>query len=118
MHKPVLSKSAITTNLTRSLLEDALAVMVVGFVVLGVGGLVYKMLRPDGWVSNWLQRLWDQSPSLVWLAGFLCAILVIAGKHIYHRNARGSSARGNAIAYAFLALGLFFFFKLLVTGAL
>ena len=57
MNRPVLNKSTNTTNLTRNLMEDALAVMVVGFVVLGVGGLIYKMLSPEGWVSNWLERL-------------------------------------------------------------
>jgi hypothetical protein len=102
----------------RSALEDGVAVAVVGLVVLGVGGLVFKLLNPEGWLSDWLGRLWDRSPGLVWLAGFAGAAVVIFGKHVYDRNPRGDSARGNLVVYAFLALGLFFFFKLIVTGSL
>jgi hypothetical protein len=105
-------------QMLRSGMEDAVAVAVVGLVVLGVGGLVYKLLNPDGWLSDWLGRLWDKSPGLVWVVGFVGATAVIAGKHFYDRNPRGNSTRGNLVVYAFLALGLFFFFKLVVIGSL
>jgi len=99
------------------LFEDVLAVGVVGFVVLGVGGLIYKLLSPEGWVSGWLDHLWAKSLGLVWLAGFGGAILVIALKPRYDRTPHGSG-RGNPVVYAFLALGLFFFFKPVITGTL
>jgi hypothetical protein len=102
----------------RSGLEDAVAVAVVGLVVMGVGGLVYKLLNPDGWLTDWLGRLWEKSPGLVWLVGFVGAVVVIGGKHVYDRNPPGNTTRGNLLVYAFMALGLFFFFKLVVTGAL
>jgi len=102
----------------RSGLEDAVAVAVVGLVVLGIGGLVYKLLNPDGWLSDWLGTLWAKSPALVWLVGFAGAAVVIFGKHAYDRGPGGESSRGNLVVYAFLALGLFFFFKLIVTGSL
>jgi hypothetical protein len=105
-------------QMLRSGMEDAVAVAVVGLVVLGVGGLVYKLLNPGGWLSEWLGRLWDKSPGLVWVVGFAGAAVVILGKHVYDRNPRGNSARGNLAVYAFLALGLFFFFKLIVIGSL
>ncbi len=105
-------------QMLRSGMEDAVAVAVVGLVVLGVGGLVYKLLNPGGWLSDWLGRLWDKSPGLVWVVGFAGAAVVILGKHLYDRNPRGNSARGNLVVYAFLALGLFFFFKLIVIGSL
>lgn len=105
-------------QMLRSGTEDAVAVAVVGLVVLGVGGLVYKLLNPDGWVSDWLGRLWDKSPGLVWIVGFVGAAVVIVGKHLYDRNPQGNSTRGNLLVYAFLALGLFFFFKLIVIGSL
>jgi hypothetical protein len=106
------------SHMLRSGLEDAVAVAVVVLVVLGIGGLVYKLLNPDGWLSDWLGRLWAKSPGLVWLVGFVGAAVVIFGKHAYDRNPRADSARGNLVVYAFLALGLFFFFKLIVTGSL
>jgi hypothetical protein len=105
-------------QILRGALEDSLAVAVVGLVVLGVGGLVYKLLSPQGWLTGWLGELWNSSPGLVWLVAFGGAIAVILGKHFYDRNPHGRSNRGNLIVYGFLALGLFFFFKLIVSGSL
>jgi hypothetical protein len=100
-----------------SVLEDALALGVVGFAMLGVGGVVYKALSPDGWVSAALTTLWDKSPGLLWLAAFSIAAVTLVVKHHYDRDPRLTS-RGNLFAYAFVAMGLFFFFKLLITGSM
>jgi hypothetical protein len=100
-----------------SLLEDAFAVAMVGLTLLGVAGIIYKSFRPEGWISGVLDSLWQKSPGLVWMAGLGAAALIILVKHYYDRSP-SSSRSGNFIAYAFVALGLFFFFKLIVTGAL
>jgi len=99
------------------MIEDAVSIGVVGLVVLGVGGLLYKALKPEGWITTALGHLWDRSPGLVWLAGFGIAAVTLVSKHYLDRGTQRSS-RGNLLVYAFLALGLFFFFKLLVTGNL
>jgi hypothetical protein len=104
-------------QLLSSVLDDAVALAVVGFAMLGIGGVVYKALSPDGWVSTALTSLWDTSPGLLWLAAFSVAAVTLVVKHHYDRDPRLSS-RGNLLAYAFVALGLFFFFRLLVTGTL
>jgi hypothetical protein len=104
-------------QMVSNLLEDAFAVAMVGLTLLGIAGLVYKGLRPDGWVSSILEGLWEKSPGLVWIVGFGVAAATLTAKHYYDRNPRGNRS-GNLVAYAFVALGLFFFFKLLVTGSL
>jgi hypothetical protein len=104
-------------QVTSSVLEDAFAVAMVGLTLLGVSGLLYKSFQPEGWVSGMLDNLWQKSPGLVWLAGIGLAGVIILLKHYYDRSPSGPRS-GNLIAYAFVALGLFFFFKLLVTGAL
>lgn len=104
-------------QLVASVAEDAFALAVVGFTLLGIGAVAYKALRPDGWISNALAALWDKSPGLVWLTGFAVATLTLVAKHHYDRDPR-LSARGNLVAYFFIALGLFFFFKLIITGSL
>jgi len=104
-------------QLVASVAEDALALAVVGFTLLGVGGVAYKALSPDGWVSSALSRLWDKSPGLVWLAGFAVATITLVAKHHYDRDLR-LGRRGDLVAYAFIALGLFFFFKLVITGSI
>jgi hypothetical protein len=104
-------------QLVSAVVEDAFALAVVGFTLLGVGGLAYKALSPQGWITTALGRLWDKSPGLVWLAGFAVATLILVAKHYYDRNPRHGK-RGDAVAYTFIALGLFFFFKLVITGTL
>jgi hypothetical protein len=104
-------------QLVASVAEDAFALAVVGFTLLGVGGVAYKALSPDGWVSSALGRLWDKSPGLVWLAGFAVATITLVAKHYYDRDPR-LGKRGDLVAYTFIALGLFFFFKLVITGSL
>ena len=110
-------RSKSVGQLLTSVAEDAVALAVVGFAMLGVGGLVYKALSPDGWVSIALTSLWDKSPGLLWLTAFSLAALTLVVKHHYDRDPRLTS-RGNLLAYAFVALGLFFFFRLLITGSL
>lgn len=104
-------------QLAVGLAEDAFALAVVGFALLGVGGVAYKALSPNGWVSSALGRLWDKSPGLVWLAGFAVATITLVAKHCYDRDPR-LDKRGNLVAYTFIGLGLYFFFKLVVTGSL
>jgi hypothetical protein len=100
-----------------ALLEDGFAVAMVGLTLLGVAGVVYRSLKPDGWISSALDSLWHKSPWLVWLTGFVVALAILAVKHTYDRSPNRTGS-GNFIVYGFVALGLFFFFKLFVTGSL
>jgi len=97
--------------------EDAISIAVIGFVVLGLGGSIYKAFKPEGWLNAALDRVWNESPLLVWLIGFSFAGLLALGKWWLMQN-RNPGGRSDVLAYAFLALGLFFFFKLMVTGSL
>ena len=104
-------------QLVTNVAEDAFALGVVGFTLVGIGGVAYKAFSPEGWVTTAIARLWDQSPALVWLAAFVVGIITLTIKHRYDRDPR-LGGRGNAVAYTFIALGLFFFFKLVITGQL
>jgi hypothetical protein len=107
--------SSRTTGLLGGILEDALAIGLVGLAVLGLGGLAYKLFRPEGLGSSLLGYLWDKSPWLVWLAAFSVAAITLAGRHaLGPAPGRG----GNFVTYMFVLLGLFFLFKLVVTGSL
>jgi hypothetical protein len=102
----------------REVVHDTRAVSVLGLVVLGVTGVAYKTIRTDGWLSQWLAALWGRSPWLVWLAGFGITAALLASRYYLWRGSSSAAARGNLVAYAFIALGLFFFFKLMLTGSL
>ena len=86
-------------------------------LVLGFGGLLYKALRSGGWVESVLGRIWDQHPTLAivtLLAALACATW---GTRLFDRLPMFGK-RGDMLVYGCLALGLFFAFKLLVTGSL
>jgi hypothetical protein len=103
-----------SSRLLSGLIEDVGAIALVGLVVLGLGGIVYRLFKPEGWGSSLLGYLWDKSPWLVWLGAFSIAALTLAGRHVM--GTRGSG--GNLFTYLLLASGVFFLFKLVVTGRL
>ena len=115
-HQPMKSAST-APRVAAGLMSDPFSIAVICLVLLGIAGVAYKALAPGGWVSALLDELWRKNPLLVWLVGFGCASLLAAAKWWHDRNA-GASRRREAFAYAFMALGLFFFFKLIVTGTL
>jgi hypothetical protein len=121
-NSPIMSRvyqkgSKSIGQLTSAVLEDAFAVAMVGMTLLGVAGVVYKSLKPEGWLSVGLDTLWEKSPGLVWFTAFSLAAVTLVVKHYYDR-APSRNRSGNLVAYAFVAMGLFFFFKLVVTGTL
>jgi hypothetical protein len=114
MARPAFRSSSRGGGLLGGLIEDLGAITLVGLVVLGLGGIAYRLFKPEGWGSSLLGYLWDKSPWLVWLGAFSIAALTLAGRHVM--VTRGSS--GNLFTYLLLGSGVFFLFKLVVTGNL
>ena len=85
-------------------------------LVLGFGGLLYKALRSEGWVESVLGRIWDQHP----IAAIVTLLATLAGAtwgtRLFERLPLYGK-RGDMLVYCCLALGLFFAFKLVVTGS-
>lgn len=85
-------------------------------LVLGFGGLLYKALRSEGWVESVLWRIWDQHP----IAAIVTLLATLAGAtwgtRLFERLPLYGK-RGDMLVYCCLALGLFFAFKLVVTGS-
>ena len=86
-------------------------------LVLGMGGLVYKALRSGGWVESLLGTFWAQHPIMA-IVTLLAAIAAAAGARRYLDSVAMFGKRGDVLVYGCLALGLFFAFKLVVTGTL
>ena len=86
-------------------------------LLLGFGGLVYKALRGGGWIQSILEGFWAQHPATA-VAALLAAVGVAVGAKRYFDNVSMFGKRGDFLVYGCLALGLFFAFKLVVTGAL
>lgn len=86
-------------------------------LLLGFGGLIYKALRSGGWIESILGSFWAQHPTMAVVA-LLAAIGVAACAKRYFDNATMFGKRGDILVYGCLALGLYFAFKLVVTGTL
>jgi len=118
MHRSKTSKANPAVEQGASgLIADVLSIVLIGLVLLGIAGALYKTLAPGGWLNSALDRIWSVNPWLVWLVGFGSAATLAALR--WWLEGRPAGRRGSeALVYTFLALGLFFFFKLLVTGSL
>jgi hypothetical protein len=86
-------------------------------LLLGFGGLIYKALRSGGWIESILGGFWAQHPAMA-IVALLGAVGVAAMAKRYFDNATMFGKRGDILVYGCLALGLFFAFKLVVTGTL
>ena len=86
-------------------------------LLLGFGGLIYKALRSGGWIESILGSFWAQHPTMAVVA-LLAAIGAAACAKRYFDNGTMFGKRGDILVYGCLALGLYFAFKLVVTGTL
>ena len=86
-------------------------------LILGLGGLVYKAVRPDGWLESTLGRIWDSYPVLAILGALA---LLIGGAWLPRKLERLPlfGRGGDWLVYGCLAVGLFFALRLIATGAL
>jgi hypothetical protein len=91
--------------------------MLFSLLLLGLGGLAYKSLRGGGWIETALGGLWSQHPTMA-LPALLAAAGVVALAKRFFDNRGMFGKRGDILVYGCLSLGLFFAFKLVVTGTL
>ncbi len=107
------SPSRLVTDL-RGLLVHGSAVLL---MLVGVGGFLYKSLRPGGWLSRVAGDLMDASG---WMALFGVGVFVgcamLLREWLGEPGSRGS--RGDVLLYTAMGLGVFFTFELLVNGTL
>lgn len=111
-HRPVTPRRNGPSNV----LADVGSVALLALVLLGVVGLVYRALRPGGWLGSGLDYLWEKSPGLVWLVGFAVVLAGALFKPVFFP--RRQPGQSDLLLYFGLSLGMFFLFRLLVTGSL
>lgn len=103
------------------LLADIQNILVHGAVLLlmlvGVGGVLYKSLRPGGWLSHVAGGLATGGVwSILFGLGAILGAATILRQWLSEPDGRGS--RGDILLYAAMGLGVFFTFELLVNGSL
>jgi hypothetical protein len=104
-------------NVLQEGIQTLFHLLLFSLLLLGFGGLIYKALRSGGWIESLLGSFWAQHPAMT-IVTLLGAMGVAALTKRYFDNASMFGKRGDVLVYGCLALGLFFAFKLVVTGAL
>ena len=104
-------------NILQEGIQTLFHLLLFSLLLLGFGGLIYKALRSGGWIETLLGNIWNQHPAMA-IAALVGAVGFVAVGRRYLDNTSTFGKRGDVLVYGCLALGLFFAFKLLVTGAL
>lgn len=85
-------------------------------MVVGVGGVMFKFLAPDGWLGSLTDGLMKMGVghALITAVGALVALL-LAKRWLDGFNMKTSL--GDFIMYGWMLLGLYFGFRYIVTGS-
>src|SRR5262245_58512379 len=87
---------------------------VVALVLVGIGGTIYKVISPEGWISQAFGR------SLSAGAAALGSLLLIAGLAWFSRgwaSPRTRNRHADLMIYTFAAAGMFYLAKLWLRGS-
>ena len=91
--------------------QTALGITGLGLVLVGIGGTIYKVISPDGWVTQAFGR------SLSAGVAALGSLLMIVGLAWFSRSAPSSTNRfPELLAYTFAGAGLLYLAKLWMKG--
>ena len=91
--------------------------MFLSLLLLGLGGLVFKAVRPGGWLEGLLGGAWAINPGYAML---VAVALFIGGAWVKRAAERQSifRQRGEWLLYSGLALGAYFAIRLIATGTI
>ena len=91
--------------------------IVMALMAIGVGGFLYKSLRPEGWLAGLTH---DLATSGAWSILFALGALIGVGLMVrgWLDRPESKGTRGDLLLYAALGLGVFFTFELIVNGSL
>lgn len=84
-------------------------------MILGVGGVMLKFLMPDGWIKTMMHEIWRFNPSYILVVAIFSLIAFLLGKR-WLDGFNTKASLGDLIMYVWMALGLYFVVKLLITG--
>jgi hypothetical protein len=98
-------------------IEGVNSVLSVALALLGAGGLWYKLLVSGGWISLCLGERWTL-PAYLDIVVPLVAVSAMAAAWLWLNRNRSLRRHSDVPLYLFMALGVYFLFKLISTGLL
>jgi hypothetical protein len=101
----------------RNLLQWLFDLATFCLMLIGVVGVMLKMLAPDGWLKTWLREIWQFDPG--WMLIFIvCALVASLLAKRWLESFQGKKAlAGDLVMYVWVAMGLYFVVGRLMTGA-
>jgi hypothetical protein len=93
--------------------EFGCSLFLVALALLGMTGLIYHTLSPDGLIGPWIARLWASHPAFTSLVAVGVVTMILAARGNGHRV-----SSSDLPLYFFVALGTFFAARWLVNGML
>ncbi len=100
------------------LVSTLLAVLVGALILLGIGGIIYHFFRDGGWIAQGMNVLWEaqyQSPLLT-IVLIIAALFLIRVLHAAQIGGKHESKLPDFALYAFIATGIYFLGRLVITG--
>lgn len=100
------------------LVSTLLAVLVGALILLGIGGIVYHLFRDGGWIAQGMDALWEaqyQAP-LMTIFLIVVALFVIRILHAAQIGGKHESKLPDLALYTFIATGIYFLGRLVITG--
>ena len=92
--------------------QAAMGVTVLGLVLVGIGGTIYKVISPEGWVTQAFGRSMSAGVAA------LGSLLMIVGLAWFSRSAPSTHNRfPELLVYTFAAAGLLYLAKLWMKGS-
>ena len=93
--------------------QSAFGFAIVALVLMGIGGTIYKVISPDGWIASAFGR------SLSAGAAALGSLLMIAGLAWFSRgwtSMRNRSRLSDLLVYTFAAAGIIYLAQIWMKG--
>ena len=89
-----------------------------GLLILGIGGIAFQAVSPNGWMLEVLASAWDMGPMYL----FFTTLGILAGAtwahKAMHRRPAVASRTGDLFAAGFIGMGLFFLVQFYFTGSI
>jgi nitric oxide reductase large subunit len=93
-------------------------VFVGALILLGIGGITYHLFRENGWFSQGLGALWRAQYQAPVMTVILIVAAIFVGRMLYTAQIgeKRESKIPDLMLYTFIATGLFFLGRLILTG--
>lgn len=104
-------------NPIHGFLQLILDLVLFAFMLLGVGGVVFKFIMPEGWMAEGWDLIWKKNPGYAFFFFLAAVIAFVLGKS-WLDNLNLQARPGNFIAYVWALLGMYFAVKLGIYGSL